>query len=137
MPRIFRIMKKDADDRPAIGQTATTLGARPGYDFDLDAQGNVIVNGKGMSVNPRWQDADVLFVPKRLGTGGRGSNTSHCFRRGAGPFQQGPCGAGLELIPDSPNDPTHGVVGPAQLAPMAQYEADLHATRLEWEVDET
>jgi hypothetical protein len=133
MPGMFRIMKKDADDKPTIGQTATTLGIRPG-EVDLDASGAVIVNDKGMSVNPEWRVASIFLIPKRLGTGGRGSNTSYCFRRGTDPFQQAACGAGLELFPDSP---THGVVRPAQLVLMAQYEADLHATRLEWEVDET
>jgi hypothetical protein len=44
---MFRIMKKDADDKPAIGPTATTLGVRPG-EVDLDALGNIIPNDKGM-----------------------------------------------------------------------------------------
>jgi hypothetical protein len=133
MPRMFRIMKKGADEKPTVGQTATTLGIRPG-EIDLDASGNVILNDKGMSVNPEWRAASIFLIPKRLGTGGRGSRTSHCFRRGTAPFQQAPCGAGLELLPESP---THGVVRPAQPVLLAQYEADLHATRLEWEVDET
>ncbi len=132
MPGMFRIMKKDADDKPTIGQTGGTLGIRPG-EVDLDAIGNVIVNDKGMSVNPEWRVAPIFRIPKRLGTGGRGSNTWYCFRRGTAAFQQAPCGPGLELLPDSP---THGVVRPAQSVLMAQYEADLHATRLEWEVDE-
>lgn len=133
MPRMFRIMKKDADDKPTIGRTAATLGIRPA-EVDLDVLGKVIPNDKGMSVNPGWQVAPIFLIPKRLGTGGRGSNTSHCFRRGTAPFQQAPCGPGLELFPDSL---THGVVRPAQPVLLAQYEADLHATRLEWEVDET
>lgn len=133
MPRMFRIMKKDADDKPVIGQTATTLGIRSGKDIDLDAAGHVVLNDKGMSVNPEWRVASLFLIPKRLGTGGRGSSSYFCFRRGTGPFQQAACGAGLELLPDSP---THGVVRPAQSVLMAQYEADLHATRLEWEVDE-
>ena len=133
MPRMFRIMKKDADDKPTVGQTAMTLGVRPG-DVDLDAQGNAISNDKGMSVNPDWRHAPVRMIPKRLGTGGRGSNNCNCFRRGTGAFQQSPCGAGLELFPDSA---THGVVRPVQRILLASYEADLHATRLEWEIDET
>ena len=43
----------------------------------------------------------IFVLPKRLGTGGRGKDNGHCFRRGAGVFQQGPCGNGLELVPDS------------------------------------
>jgi hypothetical protein len=128
---MFRIMKKDADAKPTVGQTTMTLGVRPG-EVDLDAQGNAISSDKGMSVNPEWRDAPLWMIPKRRG--GRGSDTSHCFRRGAGAFQQSPCGAGLELLPDSA---THGVVRPVRLTLLASYEADLHATRLEWEIDET
>jgi hypothetical protein len=69
LPRIFRIMKKDADGKPTIGQTATTMGIRPG-EVDLDAQGVVILNDKGMSVNPEWRMAPIFLIPKRLGTGG-------------------------------------------------------------------
>ena len=133
MPRIFRIIEKDADDKPTIGQSTGTLGIRPG-EVDFDAFGNVIVNDKGMSVNPDWRVAPISMIPKRLGTGGRGSKTWYCFRRGAGAFQQAPCGAGLELLPDSP---THGVVRPVQPVLLAKYEADLHATRMEWEIHET
>ncbi len=70
MPRMFRIMKKDSDDKPTTGQTTGTLGIRPG-EVDLDAFGNVIVNDKGMSVNPDWRVAPISMIPKRLGTGGR------------------------------------------------------------------
>ncbi|MCI0461321.1 MAG: hypothetical protein L0Z62_30605 [Gemmataceae bacterium] len=129
---MFRTMKKDADDKPTIGQTATTLGVRPS-EVDVDAQGNVIPNSKGMSVAPAWRVISIFMIPRRLGTGGRGSNNLHCFRRGQALFQQCPCGAGLELLPDSP---THGVVRPAQLAPLAQFLADLAATRDEWQIDE-
>ena len=132
MPRMFRIMKKDADEKPTVGQTTTTLGVRPN-EVDLDAQGKVISNDKGMSVNPEWRDAPLTMIPKRLGTGGRGSNNCHCFRRGTGDFEQSACGAGLELLPDSAS---HGVVRPVQLILLASYEADIHATRLEWEIDE-
>ena len=68
MPRMFRIMKKDAGDKPILGQTATTLGIRPG-EVNLDALGNVILNDKGMSVNPEWRVASIGLIPKRLGTG--------------------------------------------------------------------
>jgi hypothetical protein len=130
---MFRIMKMDADNKPLVGTAAMTLGIRPS-EVDMDDEGNVICNDKGMSVNPEWRDAPLFLIPKRLGTGGRGSNACYCFKRGTGPFQHGPCGAGLELLPDSP---THGVVRPAQLTPLASYEASLHATRLEWEMEET
>src|SRR5260370_36811867 len=65
MPRMFRIMKKDDDDKPTVGQTAMTLGVRPG-EVDTDAQGNAIPNNKGMSVNPTWRVAPLFMIPKRL-----------------------------------------------------------------------
>ena len=71
----------------------------------------------------------LLRIPKRLKDkvpGARGSNNTFCFRFGTGPFQAGEFAAGLDLVPDSP---THGCVTPAQLVPLAQYEADLAATR--------
>lgn len=131
MPRVFRIMKKDAQGKPVIGQTATSLGIRL-RDIDMDVDGKVICNDKGMSVRPVWQDSPLRLIPKRLG--GRGGDNTHCFRRGDGPFVQSACGEGLELFPDSP---THGVVRPVQTILLASYEAHLHATQQEWEIDET
>jgi hypothetical protein len=69
-----------------------------------------------------------------LGVGGQGSNNTFCFTMGEGVFQQAAFSAGLELLPDSQ---THGVVRPAQMVPLEQYEADLAATRTAWQVDET
>jgi hypothetical protein len=130
---MFRVMKKDADDKPIAGQGFGQLGVRPN-EIDTDIQGNAIQNHKGMSVSPAWRMLSLFIVPRRLGTGGRGSNSTHCFRRGASAFQQGPCGNGLELLPDSA---THGVVRLAQTVSLAQYLQDLAATRDEWEIDET
>ncbi len=129
---MFRVMKKDDDDKPTVGQGFGHLGVRAN-EIDADAQGNAIPNTKGMSVAPEWRVISLFVIPKRLGTGGRGKDNTHCFRRGAAPFQQCACGNGLELLPDSK---THGVVRPAQLVPLAQYLQDLAATREEWLIDE-
>ena len=110
---------------------------RPGVDVDLDAQGSVLVNRTGMSVNPAWRVMSIFRIPKRLRNivpGARGSNHTFCFRTGTGPFQQGAFAAGLTLEPDSA---THGNVAPARVVPLAQYETDLAATRPDWLVDET
>jgi hypothetical protein len=137
MPLVFRVMKKDQDDLPTVEQSGSGLGVRSGIDIDVDAQGNAIVNGKGMSVSPAWQDLPPSRIPKRLCGivwGARGSNNTFCFKTGNGPFQQGAFAAGLMLEPDSA---THGCVTPAQLVPLAQYENDLAATRPDWQVDES
>ncbi len=126
-------MRKDADDKPMVGRGFCQLGVR-NNEIDIDAQGNAIQNHKGMSVGPEWRVLSIFVIPPRLGTGGRGRNNTHCFRRGAGPFQQGACGAGLELLLDSP---THGVVRPDQVVPLADYLQNLAATREEWEIDES
>jgi hypothetical protein len=129
---MFRVMKRGADDKPVVGRGFCQLGVRAN-EIDTDAQGNAVQNHKGMSVAPEWRVLSLFVVPPRLGTGGRGKNDTHCFRRGAGQFQRGACGNGLELLPDSP---THGVVRPDQLVPLADYLRNLADTRDEWEIDE-
>ena len=134
MPRAFRVMRKDADNLPNVSPTG--LGVRPGVDVDVDAQGNVLVNGKGMSVSPNWRDINVNRIPKRLRPivpGASGSNNTSCFLTGIGPFVQGPFANGLTLEPDTA---THGNVTPAAVISIAMYEADLAATRSDWVEDE-
>jgi hypothetical protein len=128
-------MRKEPDDLPTVSQTS--LGVRPGVDVDLDAQNKVLVNGKGMSVAPTWRDINVNRIPKRLRPivpGAGGSNNTFCFRTGNGAFVQGAFANGLTLEPDSA---THGNVAPAQVVPLASYEADIAATRPDWQEDET
>ena len=131
MPRIVRIMKREADGFPSVAPKSDALGVRHG-EIDLDPQNNAICNAKGMSVSPTWNDISPRRIPKRLG--GQGSNSTCVFVFGSGPFQQAMIAEGLELFPDSP---THGVVRPANIVPLAQYEAALAATRPDWRVDET
>ena len=137
MPLVFRAMRKDKDGQPSIEQTSNGLGIRPGIDVDVDGDGQVLANGKGMSVNPNWRDMSIARIPKRLRhlhPGARGSNNVFCFRQGEGPFQQGVFAEGLVLEVDSK---THGVIAPAETTPLANYEASLEATRPGWVVDES
>ena len=101
MPRVFRVMRKEPDGLPMLSQTS--LGIRPEIDVDLDSQGNVLVNGKGMSVAPNWRNINRNRIPKRLRgivPGALGSNSKFCFRMGDGPFNQGELANGLTLEPD-------------------------------------
>lgn len=132
MPQVFRAMRKEKDALPMVAAAANALGVRPGIDVDLDAQKCVLVNRKGMSVSPSWRHMSVFRIPKRLG--GQGGNITYCFSRGSGAFQRALFAPGLELFPDSP---THAVVRPLQPVALAQFEADLAATRAEWQIDET
>jgi hypothetical protein len=136
MPLVFRVMKRSEDGLPTIAQLATGLGVRPGTDVDVDIQGNVLVNDKGMSVSPSWRVISIFRIPKRLCDkvpGARGSNNTFCFRTGAGPFQVGEFAPGLALVPDSA---THGCITPTLSVPLGLYESDLAATRADWEIDE-
>jgi len=128
-------MRKESDGLPTVSQTS--LGIRSGVDADLDDQSNVVVNGKGMSVAPNWRDININRIPKRLRPivpGAGGSNNMYCFRAGDGAFVQGAFANGLTLEPDSA---THGNVAPAIIVPLATYEADIAATRRDWQEDET
>ena len=135
MPRVFRIMREDDDQLPMVGPTG--LGIRPGIDVDLNGVSEVLVNGKGMSVAPNWRDINVARIPKRLRTliaGARGSNNTHCFRMGEGPFQRGNINQQLILEPDSP---AHGNIAPATVVSLNTFEGDLAATRPNWVKDES
>ena len=136
MPQVFRIMREDGDGWPNVASSANGLGVRPGRDIDVDSQGNVLTNGKGMSVNPSWQDAPLFRIPERLRhlkAGARGPNSNACFRHGSGPFSRGEFAEGLTVEPDSP---THALIVPNAPVPLADYEAALAATRSGWEKDE-
>jgi hypothetical protein len=130
---MFRVMKPGDDGKPRVGVGSCELGVRVG-EVDTDSDGNAIANEKGMSVSPRWQDIQLFLIPKRLGNGARGKNSTSCFRRGAGPFERAECGKGLVLVPDSA---IHGAVCPVQLGQLAQFLEDLASTRDEWVIDES
>lgn len=99
-------MRRDSTDNlPVVGSTSSShLGARPGIDISVDPSGNVVLDGKGMSVAPAWQDLEFTRIPKRLRhivAGATGPNSTSCFAMGSGPFQNAVVAEGLELIPDS------------------------------------
>ena len=135
-------MKRDpADNLPVVGSASSSeLGARPNTDITV-AGGNVVLDGKGMSVVRGWRDLDFTRIPKRLHhivPGATGANNTSCFTMGTGPFQNGPVVNGLELILDVGQPPvTHGVVAPTQVVPLVQYLADLANTRAAWQIDES
>jgi hypothetical protein len=141
IPKIFRAMKRDDEGRPVVEPSAKGLGVRCNpaegtIDIDLDSDGNVITNGKGMSVAPDWRSLPPSRIPKRLrgkSKDARGSSNTWCFRMGEGPFQAGPVVQGLMLRPDSP---THANVVPEAPCPSAQFQADLARTQDLWIIDE-
>jgi hypothetical protein len=141
MPKIYRVMRKAADNKPVIDATGKGLGVRGTpvngvADVDLDTDGNVLLNNKGMSVVPTWRDLPYFLVPKRLSDkvlGARGAVNTFCFTMGEGPFGDAPVAPGLDLKVDRP---THGNVVPHALVPLEQFQADLARTRDGWTIDE-
>ena len=136
MPKIYRSMKEDADGKPVIESTNKGLGARISIDVDIDQDGKVILNGKGMSVAPTWRDLPPFRLSKRLRDklpDARGAPDIRCFTMGNGPFQDGALTGDLDLKQD---DPKHGVVVPRTPIPIAEYQSNLASTRDLWMVDE-
>jgi len=141
MPKVYRVMRKADDDKPVVDATGKGLGVRGTpvngvADVDLNKDGTVVPNGKGMSVVPGWRDLPYFLVPKRLTgkfPGARGKADTFCFTMGDGPFQTGPVATGLDLQQDTP---THGNIVPQQLVSLDQFQQDLANTRESWTIDE-
>ncbi len=134
-------MRKEGNDRPIVDATGKGLGVRGTpvngvVDVDLDDDRRVLLNGKGMSVAPRWRDLPFFLISRRL-TGkipsARGSSSLFCFTMGEGAFDDGEVTPALSLVVD---DKKHGVVAPQSLVPLDEYQADLAATRDGWSIDE-
>jgi hypothetical protein len=141
MPKIYRSMRKADDGKPVVDATGKGLGVRGVpvngvVDLDLDDEGKVILNGKGMSVAPAWRDLPYFLVPKRLKDrfpAARGRSDLYGFTMGDGPFANGRVAIGLDLEVKSP---THGVVVPQASVPLDQFQRDLANTRSHWIIDE-
>jgi hypothetical protein len=143
MPTIYRAMKQADDGLPMVGSGSKELGVRvppnPNADIDLDETGNVILNGKGMSVARNWRGLLPHLVPKRLRSifpGATGSNNLACFRFGQGPFSPGALDDRLSWVLKE-HDSYAGSVVPTQSVPESRFQNDLAATRSGWTIDET
>jgi hypothetical protein len=136
MPLIYRSMQKDGD-RPKLGRTAKTLGVRIPGDIAVDATGHVSPGTGGMSVVPAWRLLKSHRIPMRLRhfcPDATGKTDLSCWKMGEGEFKDGPLAPGLSFRRDTP---MHGLVEPAQVVSLADFEADLAATRDQWTIDET
>jgi len=141
MPKIYRSMRKEDEGKPLVEATGKGLGVRGQpvndvVDVDLDPDGKVVLNSKGMSVAPSWRDLPHHRISKRLRNqfpAARGTIDIWCFTMGEEPFADGPVADGLDLKIDAPK---HGVVVPRLSIPLDQYQADLANTRDYWTIDE-
>ncbi len=123
MPKIYRAMRRADDGKPSVDASGKGLGVRGDavngiVDVDVNEEGNVVMNGKGMSVAPAWRDLPIFLISNRLRDkvpGARGAAGLHCFTFGTGPFADGPVAEGLDLKVDSPK---HGLVVPRVSVPL-------------------
>jgi hypothetical protein len=141
MPKIYRSMRKADDGKPLVDMSGKGLGVRGEpvngvVDVDIDQGGNVVLNGKGMSVAPSWRELPIFLISKRLKDkvpGARGAPSLFSFTLGAGAFADGPVAEGLDLKVDAPQ---HGLVVPQAAVPLDHYQRHLANTRDQWIVDE-
>ena len=127
-------MRASTDGHPEVGASARTLGVRPS-DVPV-INGQVQPETGGMTANPSLAQIAPQWVPKRLAhlrLGAEGPNNNQVWCHGSGPFVHAPIAPHLLLRPDRPG---HGNVEPAQAMSFDAYQAAIHATRLEWRVDE-
>lgn len=134
MPLIYRAMTPEGD-RPKVGPTARSLGARVPGDIAA-CDGHVLPNTGGMSVAPSWRSLPPHRIPRRLSyfaPDAAGSNVDACWKMGDGPFESGHLDEGLALRPVSP---IHGFIEPSGKMTLDIYQAALAATRDFWWIDE-
>lgn len=144
MPTVYRSMKAADDGLPEVGDQSKQLGVRvppnPHADIEVDASTNrIVLNGSGMSVAENWRLLPPHLIPLRLAaivSDAKGKNHLVCYRMGDGPFIPGPLTTGLELVL-KPGAIDRGNVVPGAAVTVAQFQADLAATRPQWVADET
>jgi phosphoribosylcarboxyaminoimidazole (NCAIR) mutase len=134
-------MKKDPADpkRPRVGSESKCLGVRTignFADIDIDHSGCVLLNRKGMSVAATWRILPPHLIPEELDDGVNGARGKgmEVFVLGSGGFDEGLVSAALELC-YKPNSTDAGNVCPVASVPVADFQADLAATRPDWVID--
>jgi hypothetical protein len=149
MPQIYRTMFEQAG-KPRVGDGWCELGARPPgrnrpdgkpavADVDVGANGDVVLNGKGMSVFRSLADLPALpsrLVPIHLAAnirGAAGPTGTRIWTRGKGRFASGPVTDKLEL---HESGGAHGNVCPSQAMPIGALQGELAGTLDSWKVEE-
>lgn len=120
---------------PLVEQSAAGLGVRP-QDINVNPSGDVRPNSGGMSVAPEWRSLPHWRIPRRLQhrcQKATGRDELFCWRLGEAEFKNEPIGSFLMLQVDSPR---HGLVQPAGIMPLAEYQRALAGTRSGWTIDE-
>ena len=126
---VYRSMKED-NGMPEIGNSARSLGARPGYgpeldtgeDILVDTRGNVHPNEGGISTAPTPEDLPDFRRPPEFGGTGKDPvwkiNTNEL-------------GPDLKYVPDSS---THGTIQPNHDMSYIDYQNALARTQPFWRI---
>lgn len=115
------------------------LERRQAPDVSVDANGDVRMNNKGMSVFRSLADLGRLparLVPMRLAhrvRGATGPTGTYIWSMGVGPFAPGAVTPTLRLHATGGH---HGTVCPAHIMSLAALQSDLAATQSSWDIDE-
>lgn len=121
---IYRSMRKEADGRPALGESSSTLGVRAQVDIPVDTGGRVGPATGGMSVAP--DDPRRLPKPRRpFSLGGTGRHPVFALPVPA---------LTPDLVARVDRPPDHAAVEPADVMAFEQYQARLWTTRDNWKV---
>jgi hypothetical protein len=145
MPKVYRSMYEDAG-QPRIGDDTCELGVRPpghpvNADVNVDANGNVVLDGGGMSVFPSIFPAELKRIPKRLiplrlankVPGAVGDDDMKIWTTGAGGFVSAPMAGALTLYVTGRS---HGAICPAHAMSLQQLQTELANTQPDWNVEE-
>ncbi|WP_285398406.1 RHS repeat-associated core domain-containing protein [Lysinibacillus sp. fls2-241-R2A-57] len=120
---IYRGMR-DSNGKPMLGESARTLGARPGKpggDIPIDSDGMVHPRTGGMSVSPSPED----LPPHRRPPGFGGEGKDPVWKMNTGDL-----GSDLVHVPDKPG---HGTIQPTRTMPFEEYQKALEETQSKWE----
>lgn len=128
---------------PSVGVTARSLRVRPpesaSPDIGLDADGSVLLDGRGMSVGAGWRDLPPARIPRRLDRfgdlGASGNDKDRVFTFGGTGFAEGASVAAQLRLRRKAN-PRLGNVAPSNACQLEQHQAALAATQPMWTVDE-
>lgn len=140
MPKVFRVMKCDEANRPAIGESSTALGVRIPKDIAPGESGIVHPNTGGMPESPNLESLPPHMIPERLRYSGfkraSGRNSGFVWRMGEGDFEANAISVSLHFRPDPDKPSQHGLVEPSEAMTLERYREALRRTQTHWIVDE-